>query len=129
MSPDHQQSATPRSSRIRAAWRGEAPLSWVFWGFNFGGGLLLVAVGMFAFLFLLPFAVHEEGQSVLASPVFRAFLAVWVSIYMTYVVASVVMVWRCSFNGSSRVLGYIARAAIVAWLVRLLFLLRSLLIG
>jgi len=115
-------------AKIRAGWRGEASLSWVFWNFHFGGGLLLFAVGCFFFLFLLPFTV-QEGRSVLASPVFRAYAAIWLALYLAYVVSSAVMVWRCSSNVSQRAFGYIARVLIVLWLMRLLLLLRALLVG
>ena len=119
---------SPRRSGIRAGWRGEATLAWVYWGFGFGGGLLLLAIGSFGFLLLLPYTANE-GQSVLVSPIFRAYLLIFAVIYAAYVVASAVMIWRCSFNVSWRGWGYLARAAVVVWLLRLLLFIRTLVVG
>jgi hypothetical protein len=109
----------PLLSRVQAGWRGEASLAWAFWGFHFGGGLLLLAIGSFGFLFLMPFT-YNKAQGVLASPIFRAYLLVGVVTYLAYVIASIVMVWRCSFNVGWRGWGYIARVLMFLWLMRLL---------
>src|SRR5258706_12832451 len=120
--------ASPRPSRIRAAWRGEGTLAWAFWGFNFGGGMLLAVVGAFGFLFLIPFTLGEH-RSVLESPVFRSYLLIVFLAYFAYVVAWVVMIWRCSFNVGWRGWGYVGRSVMFLWLLRLLFSIRTLVIG
>jgi hypothetical protein len=111
----------PRPSlvgRIRSAWRGEAPLSWAFWFFNFGGGLFLLAVGILDFLFLLPFAYSEES-GVQGSPLFWSYVTVWLSVYLLYVVASIVVVYRCRFNVETKAWGYIASGLMMLWVLRL----------
>lgn len=101
-------------SKIRRHWRGEGTLAWAYWGFHFGGSLLLPFVLAVAFLFLLPFAYSPE-RPIQHSPIFHWYVLFASITYLVYVIASVVMVWRCGDNARWPGWKYLSRAAILSW--------------
>ena len=106
-------------AQVRAGWRGRQSLSWAFWGFHFGGGLLLLTVAVVSFLLLIP-STYSEDTGVLGSPIFRAYALAISLVYLCYSVASAVIVWRCAENAAWPGWKYAARAGVVLWVVQLL---------
>ncbi len=110
----------PQSETIIAKvirhWQGKGTLAWAYWGFHFGGGLILSFLLLVGFLVVLPFA-YQDGVGIQHSGVFAAYLLVAASCYLAHALFSVVMIWRCGRNtgwGGWRVL---SRVQLMLWIL------------
>lgn len=105
--------------KVKRHWQGKGSLAWAYWGFGFGGGLILLFVLSVAFLFVLPFA-YSPDKGVQGSPIFSAYLVIAGCIYTAYVIATLVMVLRCGDNARWFGWKYISRFFVCIWLANLL---------
>ena len=101
--------------KIKRHWNGEGTLAWAYWGFGVGGGLILLFILAFSFLFVLPFA-YAPNRSILHSPLFTGYLVAVGLLYISYILATAVMVWRCGDNVRWPGWKYLSRAAVLVWI-------------
>lgn len=109
-------------AKVIRHWQGRGRLAWAYWGFHFGGGLLLAFVLAIGFLAILPFA-YNDATGIRGSPVFAAWLIVAVGCYLGHAIVSIIMVWRCGENAEWPGWMALSRFQIIAWMMDLIHLL------
>ena len=102
-------------AKIKRHWNGQGALAWAYWGFGVVGGIMLLFLLGLSFLFILPFA-YSPNRSILQSPTFMAYLFGVGLLYIGYIGATAVMVWRCGDNVRWPGWKYLSRASVLVWI-------------
>lgn len=96
-----------RPQSLIAHWEGKASLASAYW--------LVGVLGSAVFSVFFKLAAHPAAHSIAGLLIFIA--------YCPYAIFALVSIWRCAWNSSWRVWGYIARALVVVNGLMLLFYL------
>lgn len=106
---------------FRIYWSGKGRLSGAYWKYGVAGTLGLYVFAMLGSLMLLPAALKNH-DSVLDSPVFRAYLLTVYFLLLAYQAIVYVLIWRNARNVRNQIWGHVAKLAVVVG--ALLFLVR-----
>lgn len=106
---------------FRIYWAGKGRLSGAYWKYGVAGTLGLYVFAMLGSLMLLPAALKNH-DSVLDSPVFRAYLLTVYLLLLAYQAIVYVLIWRNARNVRNQIWGHVAKLAVVVG--ALLFLVR-----
>ena len=106
---------------FRIYWAGKGRLSGAYWKYGVAGTLGLHVFAMLGSLMLLPAALKNH-DSVLDSPVFRAYLLTVYLLLLAYQAIVYVLIWRNARNVRNQIWGHVAKLAVVVG--ALLFLVR-----
>src|SRR5262245_47626244 len=107
---------------FRVYWAGKGRLSGAYWKYGVAGTLGLYVFGMLGSLMLFPVALRGH-QTVLESPVFRAYLLALYLLLLAYQIVVWVLIWKNAQNVQNPVWGHAAKVVVVG--SAFLFLLRA----
>jgi cellulose synthase/poly-beta-1,6-N-acetylglucosamine synthase-like glycosyltransferase len=97
---------------FRVYWAGKGRLSGAYWKYGVAGTLGLYVFAMLGSLMLFPAALKGH-ESVLESPIFRAYLLVVYLLLLAYQVVVWALIWRNARNVQNPVWGHVAKVAVV----------------
>ena len=98
---------------FRVYWAGKGRLSGAYWKYGVAGTLGLYVFAMLGSLMLIPAALKGH-QSVLDSPIFRAYLWVVYLLLLVYQFVVWILIWRNAGNVRNPIWGHVAKLAVVA---------------
>lgn len=98
---------------FRLYWSGRGRLSGAYWKYGVAGTFGLYAFAMFGSLLLVPAALKGH-QSVLESPIFRAYLLFVYLLLFAYQIVVWGLIWRNAANVSDPRWGHLAKLVVVA---------------
>jgi hypothetical protein len=101
---------------FRRYWSGEGCLADAYWGYGFGGSLILMLLLFSIGLVFFPSAVTHYSDA-LVSPTFRGYLVFSRLALFAYHVIVCILIWRNAKNASIPLWKYVAKIYVIAYAV------------